>query len=654
MPAEGSSPPKAAGAAPPAAAVPGGFAAIYVGDLQPEVTEPELFGIFNAVGPVVSVRVCRDRISKRSLGYGYVNFLHVKDAERAVDALNHYKIQGRACRIMWSHRDASLRRSGCGNITVRNLSSEVDSMQLHDAFSLFGNIFSCKVAVDSSGASLGHGFVQYETAEEAKEAIAKMNGVELCGQALQVAPFTPSEKEKEKEGKKDEAEFSNNVYVKCFPQSWGEEELRKLLAEYGEITSLALRSDKWDRKFALVNFADGAAADAAIGALHEKDMGDEAKTEGKKDEETKLYVQRTQSRAERAKKLQEEWKSSDKGRSKGGGDGAAGKGAQSDEKAVEADTDVFVRNLSTEVDEDKLKALFAPFGEIKEVKLVRDWNTKQSKGVGFCVFYKSAAAAQAIQELHLKVPPGGETPLYVCLSEDRDERKIRLQAEAFNNWGKGKAGAWDKGGANWKGGQSGGWGKGGGWDNSWGGGKTGPPPWSWAGKGNGKPGDWSGSGYWDTGKGKGGPAYGGMPFEYGPPPMGKGFPMMPPGPPTGPPPGSAWGKKGGKGMPDGMSAEPSPPGLKGGKGAKSGPDSGKGGNMPPPDMSPLNQRRFLGEKLFPLVSQRYPDTAGKLTGMLLEMEIQEIVGLLKHPSRLERALTEATALLQREAAAAKA
>merc|ERR1712127_938220 len=68
---------------------------------------------------------------------------------------------------------------------------------------------------------------------------------------------------------------------------------------------------------------------------------------------------------------------------------------------------------------------------------------------------------------------------------------------------------------------------------------------------------------------------------------------------------------------------------------------------------PEQQKQLLGERLFPLISAVEPQLAGKITGMLLEMDNGELLNLLESPEALNAKIMEAISVLQMHAGDAK-
>lgn len=588
-------------------------ASLYVGELNNDVTEGVIFELFNQVGPVASIRVCRDTLTRRSLGYAYVNFHSVVDAERALDTLNNTAVKGRPCRIMWSQRDPSVRKSGVGNIFIKNLDLSIGHKELHDTFSTFGNILSCKVALDDKGDSRGYGFVHFETAESAETAIQMVNDMMLGTKKVFVGHFRP------KRDREQEKETSwTNVYVKDLDTEVSDAALKELFTKHGSVSScVVMRDEKGASKgFGFVNFDRHEDAVKAVDAINGTTVG--AK---------KVWAGRAQKKTEREAELRKKFEQ-----------------IKLDRMTKYQGINLYIKNLEDEVNEERLRKEFGAFGEIKSIKIMAD-EKGTTRGFGFVCYTTPEEAQRAVTEMNGRILTGCTKPLYVALHEPKEMRRHKLAARHTG------AGRGLPQGAKGQGPR----------------GLTAPPmyagappvyyPPGTAPQGfvypqqmlpRGAPGQ---RGAWQQ------PPYAQVPQNY----------LVPlQQPPRGANPAAAGAAPAAAGAADGASgaarggAQGGQPrgGAQGGRGGRPQGGQPPRGGAPPADLTlqylaqfPAEQQKMiLGERIYRLVEKTsHAALAGKITGMFLDSgwPVEELIGLTQSEDKLKGKIDEAVQVLQR-------
>ncbi|XP_066232062.1 polyadenylate-binding protein 4 isoform X8 [Saccopteryx leptura] len=369
------------------------MASLYVGDLHSDVTEAMLYEKFSPAGPVLSIRVCRDMITRRSLGYAYVNFQQPADAERALDTMNFDVIKGKPIRIMWSQRDPSLRKSGVGNVFIKNLDKSIDNKALYDTFSAFGNILSCKVVCDENG-SKGYAFVHFETQEAADKAIEKMNGMLLNDRKVFVGRFK-SRKEREAELGAKAKEFTN-VYIKNFGEEMDDESLKELFSQFGKTLSVKVMRDPSGKSkgFGFVSYEKHEDANKAVEEMNGKEISGKV-----------IFVGRAQKKVERQAELKRKFEQ-----------------LKQERISRYQGVNLYIKNLDDTIDDEKLRKEFSPFGSITSAKVMLE--DGRSKGFGFVCFSSPEEATKAVTEMNGRIV--GSKPLYVALAQRKEERKAHL------------------------------------------------------------------------------------------------------------------------------------------------------------------------------------------------------------------------------------
>uniref|UniRef100_A0A8C4SBC8 ELAV-like protein n=1 Tax=Erpetoichthys calabaricus TaxID=27687 RepID=A0A8C4SBC8_ERPCA len=174
---------------------------LIVNYLPQNMTQEEFRSLFGSIGEIESCKLVRDKITgelpfcslvetsthwppttESVLGYGFVNYIDPKDAEKAINTLNGLRLQTKTIKVSYARPSSASIRDA--NLYVSGLPKTMTQKELEQLFSQYGRIITSRILVDQvTGASRGVGFIRFDKRIEAEEAIKGLNGQKPSGAA---------------------------------------------------------------------------------------------------------------------------------------------------------------------------------------------------------------------------------------------------------------------------------------------------------------------------------------------------------------------------------------------------------------------------------------------------------------------------------------
>jgi len=150
---------------------------LIVNYLPPELEDAYLKTMFQEHGDILTAKVVKDKISKKSLGFGFVKFYKPEHASDAVEKKNGIIIGDKKIKVSFA-RPSTEDIKNC-KLYVTNLPKDYSEQSVVSLFSQYGNIIECRVLQDrSTKSNRGVAFIQFNTRQEANNALA-LNGYQV-------------------------------------------------------------------------------------------------------------------------------------------------------------------------------------------------------------------------------------------------------------------------------------------------------------------------------------------------------------------------------------------------------------------------------------------------------------------------------------------
>lgn len=179
---------------------------VYVGSISFELKEETIKAAFAPFGGIKSINMSWDPITLKHKGFAFVEYELPEAAQLALEHMNAIQLGGRqikvgrpsnmpqAAPIIQQIQEECKKRN---RIYVSNIHPDLTERELAEVFDPFGQVKLCKLAMTPPSAELstnaahkGYGFIEYNTEEEANEALTMDKFEILDGYKLHVCRAT--------------------------------------------------------------------------------------------------------------------------------------------------------------------------------------------------------------------------------------------------------------------------------------------------------------------------------------------------------------------------------------------------------------------------------------------------------------------------------
>ncbi|XP_034680983.1 nucleolin-like [Vitis riparia] len=244
---------------------------VFVGGLDRDVTEGDLFHFFRQVGDITEVRLMKNALTQKNKGFAFIRFATVEQARRAVNELKHPVINGKQCGVAPSQDSDTL--------FVGNICKTWTKAAVKDKLAYYGvDKYEDLTLVEDTkneGMNRGFAFLDFSSRADALEACKRLQkrdvvfGTDRTARVAFADTFIEPDDEIMSQVR--------TIFLDGLPATWDEDRVRDYLKKFGRIEKIELARNMPAAKrtdFGFVTFDTHDSAVACVDSINNSELVD--------------------------------------------------------------------------------------------------------------------------------------------------------------------------------------------------------------------------------------------------------------------------------------------------------------------------------------------------------------------------------------------